>query len=200
MTGHSTPSHGAVSIGADGSYTYTPASGYSGADSFTYTVTDAAAPVGHGDRDLTVSPPAAPVAADDSATTAFQTPLVVPAPGVLANDTGTGLSVTGHSTPSHGAVSIGADGSYTYTPASGYSGADSFTYTVTDAAAQTATATVHLTVSPPGPPPPTPVVFGIFPKIGPSAGGEFVSSRAEPLRCHHGHLRSGTRPHTEHRP
>jgi hypothetical protein len=41
---------------------------------------------------------------------------------------------------------VSADGSFTYTPAAGYSGPDSFGYTVTDAAAQTASATVHLTV------------------------------------------------------
>ena len=174
VTGHTSPTHGAVAINPDGSYTYTPAAGYSGADSFTYTVTDAAAQTATATVHLTVSPPAAPVATDDNGTTAFETPLVVAAPGVLANDTGTGLSVTGHTSPTHGAVAINPDGSYTYTPAAGYSGADSFTYTVTDAAAQTATATVHLTVSPPAPPAPTPVVLGIFPAVGPPAGGEFV--------------------------
>src|SRR5438105_6078674 len=37
------PSHGSVTVNADGTFTYTPAANYHGADSFTYTVTDAAA-------------------------------------------------------------------------------------------------------------------------------------------------------------
>jgi VCBS repeat-containing protein len=60
------------------------------------------------------------------------------------------LSVTGHSAPGHGAVTMNASGTFTYTPDAGYSGADSFTYTVagSTAPAQTATATVSVTVGP----------------------------------------------------
>ena len=39
-TPQSTPSNGSVLLAADGSFTYTPASGYSGTDSFTYTLDD----------------------------------------------------------------------------------------------------------------------------------------------------------------
>src|SRR5438105_5217434 len=50
--------------------------------------------------------------------------------------------------PSHGSVTVNADGTFTYTPAANYHGADSFTYTVTDAAAgESATQTVSITVS-----------------------------------------------------
>ena len=35
---------------------------------------------------------------------------------VLGNDTGTAITVTAHTSPPHGTVTIGADGSYTYTP------------------------------------------------------------------------------------
>jgi VCBS repeat-containing protein len=37
------PSHGSVALNTDGSFTYTPASGYAGADSFTYTASDGSA-------------------------------------------------------------------------------------------------------------------------------------------------------------
>jgi hypothetical protein len=36
----------------------------------------------------------------------------------------------------------------TYTPATGYSGADSFTYTITDSHSLTASATANVTVTP----------------------------------------------------
>ena len=93
-------------------------------------------------------PPAPEVSAvDDAGSTPFETALSVPAPGVLGNDTGTGLTVTAWSQPAHGPVSMTAPGGYTYTPAAGFSGADTFTYTVTDTAGATASATVRLTVT-----------------------------------------------------
>jgi Bacterial Ig domain len=47
----------------------------------------------------------------------------------------------------HGSVTVCQDGTYTYTPANGYTGTDSFNYQIVDAAGQFATATVNLTVS-----------------------------------------------------
>jgi CshA-type fibril repeat protein len=94
--------------------------------------------------------PAPPVARDDAGTTTVNTPLVVPAVGILGNDTGTRLSVLApvKAGPSHGTLALGTDGSYTYTPALDYIGADSFVYSITDDAGQTAFATVNLTVTP----------------------------------------------------
>ena len=92
--------------------------------------------------------PGPPVATDDSATTAVNTPVTVAAPGVLANDTGDVITVTAHTTPSHGGVAISSDGTFTYTPDLDFSGVDTFTYTITDSAAQTDTATVTVTVTP----------------------------------------------------
>lgn len=95
-------------------------------------------------------PQPVPLAArDDAGSTAFQTPLNIPAPGVLANDSGTGLSVSGWSQPSQGSVTMTASGGYTYTPATGFTGTDAFTYTVQDAAGSTASATVRISVGGP---------------------------------------------------
>ncbi len=77
----------------------------------------------------------APVAADDAATTAEDTAVVV---AVLTNDTdldGDTLAVTGASTPAHGTAAVNADGTITYAPATNYQGADSFSYTIGDGAA-----------------------------------------------------------------
>jgi hypothetical protein len=52
------------------------------------------------------------------------------------------------SAPQHGSVSVNADGSYVYTPAASYTGADSFTYKVKDDEnAQSAASTVSITVA-----------------------------------------------------
>ena len=60
-----------------------------------------------------------PVAAPDSYTTNRNTALVVAAPGVLANDTdpnGDALTAVLVTNPSHGTLTLNANGSFTYTP------------------------------------------------------------------------------------
>ncbi|WP_433891157.1 esterase-like activity of phytase family protein [Streptomyces sp. CA-111067] len=51
---------------------------------------------------------------------------------VMRNDRGA-TAVVRHTDPSHGTATVDADGSFTYTPASGFKGTDTFTYTTTDA-------------------------------------------------------------------
>lgn len=81
---------------------------------------------------------APPVAADDAYAGGMNTPLLVgAASGLLANDSdpnGPGLLVntTPLSGPSNGTLSLSADGSFTYTPNPGFSGADAFSYRVCD--------------------------------------------------------------------
>lgn len=83
-------------------------------------------------------------------------PLTVAAPGVLGNDTDidgdalTAVLVTG---PTHGALTLNANGSFTYTPAVNFNGTDSFTYKANDGTADSGTATVTLTVTPVNDPP-----------------------------------------------
>ena len=82
-----------------------------------------------------VPPNRAPVASADSYTTAQDTTLVVPAPGVLGNDTdadGDSLTAVKVSDPAHGTVTLNASGGLTYVPTGGYSGPDSFTYKAND--------------------------------------------------------------------
>ncbi|GHJ39769.1 esterase-like activity of phytase family protein [Streptomyces sp. TS71-3] len=51
---------------------------------------------------------------------------------VLRNDFGA-TAVVRHTDPSHGTAAVNADGTFTYTPSSGFKGTDTFTYTATDA-------------------------------------------------------------------
>jgi hypothetical protein len=98
---------------------------------------------GKNNRIRKISLQAAPVAKDDTVTT---DPGKAVTGEVLANDTGTKLTVTAHTEPSAGTVTIPADGKFSYTPKDGFTGADSFTYTVTDSVGQTATAKVAIGV------------------------------------------------------
>ncbi|MGH9281038.1 MAG: Ig-like domain-containing protein [Acidimicrobiales bacterium] len=95
------------------------------------------------------TPDRPPHAAADRYGTNRDMELAVPAPGVLINDSdsdGDVLTATVVSGPAHGALSLGADGSFTYTPSSGYTGADSFTYSACDPGGLCSTAPVALTV------------------------------------------------------
>ena len=89
-----------------------------------------------------------PVAGNNSYTTMQDTPLTVAAPGVLGNDSDDDSpiwAVTGTG-PSNGTVQLNANGSFTYTPAAGFFGTDSFTYGATDGQA-TGTGTVTIQVN-----------------------------------------------------
>ncbi len=92
---------------------------------------------------------AAPVALNDTYITDFETTLTVAVPGVLGNDSDpesdplTAIKVTD---PAHGTLTLNADGSFTYVPAAGYSGFDSFTYKANDGELDSNIATVTIMV------------------------------------------------------
>jgi len=152
------PSHGSLTFSANGSFTYTPTTGYSGTDSFTYFDSDGSTTSNNATVSLTVGGGPtnhAPVANADSYSTSFNTPLTISGPGVLANDTdqdGNNVRVASiGAVPAHGTLQAFTDGSFTYTPTSTYSGPDSFTYFVTDGTlTSVSAATVSITVGPGG--------------------------------------------------
>ncbi|MRR12123.1 hypothetical protein EG835_06570, partial [bacterium] len=91
-----------------------------------------------------------PVASADSYTTRENLALTVSAPGVLANDSDAdGDTMTAHkvSGPAHGTVTLTANGSFTYTPATNWFGTDSFTYQASDGMSNSIPATVTVVVT-----------------------------------------------------
>src|SRR5439155_1365174 len=146
------PGHGTVTLNGNGGFTYSPAAGYSGPDSFTYQANDGATNSGIATVSITVhAVNNAPVEVDDNYSVNEDTTLTVSAPGVLANDTdadGDGLSAVPVGLPSHGAVILNSNGSFSYSPAPGYNGPDSFNYQATDGATNSRVVTVTLTVNP----------------------------------------------------
>ena len=147
------PTHGTLTLNSNGSFAYTPTAGYVGTDSFTYRDGDPLSQGTPATVTLTVNP-APPVANPDTYAATSGVPLVVAAPGVLANDTGpAGLPLTPIlvSNPAHGTLIFNGDGSFTYTPTAGYLGTDSFSYRDSDGANQSAAATVTFVVNPAAP-------------------------------------------------
>ena len=69
---------------------------------------------------------------------------------MLDNDqdpNGDALTAVKDSDPAHGTLALAADGSFVYTPATGYTGPDQFTYHANDGTADSNTATVRFTVA-----------------------------------------------------
>jgi hypothetical protein len=169
--------------------TYTPAPNYSGPDGFTVKVTD------RGDLDncapgpscdaaksdektvaVTVNPVNdAPTAIGESYETDQGAALAVGAPGVLVNDAdidGPALSAVLVSGTSAGGLGLNPNGSFAYTPNSGFSGTDSFKYKANDGALQSGEVTVTINVKavapPPPPPPPPPATCTMIGTAGPN--------------------------------
>jgi lysophospholipase L1-like esterase len=97
------------------------------------------------------SPPlnTAPVANADSYSSLSGSPVSVPAPGVLGNDSDSQsnpLTAVLVSNVSNGSLSLNPNGSFTYQPDSGYVGTDSFTYKANDGSLDSVLATVSIIV------------------------------------------------------
>ena len=135
-----TQAGGLVHIYADGSFTYTAKAGYSGADGFDYTLLDPTGAKDIGHVSLTVlAVNDSPLAVDDHFEvihdrTLSGSVLTGNGNGADTDQDGDTLTVIAAvlTTAAGGQVSILADGSFSYQPAAGYLGEDSFDYTVTD--------------------------------------------------------------------
>lgn len=130
----SAPTHGVVAINATtGTYSYVPDSGYTGSDSFDYKVTDNSTKQDQGPLTVSITVrPSAPVTAGMAMTTSTGSALSGTVAGISAS--GDTLSYSIGTKPKHGTLTLDSgNGSFVYTPASGYDGQDSFTYIVKDA-------------------------------------------------------------------
>jgi Bacterial Ig domain len=133
--------HGAIVVQPDGTYLYTPNTGYSGPDSVPYVVTN---PDGMSSSSV-ITIHVRPKANDDSFTVTQPGPLVVC--NLTGNDIyATGAAFTLTTGTAHGQVTVNADGTCTYKPDAGFAGQDSFTYTVRNPDGSSSTATVIIQV------------------------------------------------------
>jgi VCBS repeat-containing protein len=164
------PAHGTLALAADGSFVYTPAANFNGADGFTYRASDGTATSGITRVDLTVGAvDDAPVARDDDAAVMefasvggnviaggsgrdsdldgdALTVIAVAAAG-LAGTVGTALA------GAHGTLTLAPDGSSSYPAdhaaplAAGATESDVFTYTVSDGHGGSDSAALTVTIT-----------------------------------------------------
>ena len=141
----SNPSHGTVSVSGE-TITYTPsATFYSGTDTFTYT---AANPGGHSSPatvTVTVTPLSTPVAAALSMATTTGTPVLIEAAAEASGPqplTGSNIATQ----PTHGTATTSGE-QIVYTPASGFTGTDTFTYQLSNHFGASAPAVITVTVT-----------------------------------------------------
>ena len=141
--------NGTVTINADGTLGYTPDADFNGADTITYTLDDGNGGTATGRVEVTVNdvndaPDAGaptPIAVDEDETT--------PGIDVLSTATdvdGDMLTVT-FASAVNGTVTIAANGTLSYTPDAGYTGADTITYTIEDGNGGSSTGTLAVDVT-----------------------------------------------------
>lgn len=92
---------------------------------------------------------------NDSYTMAEDDTLLIGAPGVLGNDTGTGLNATLVTAPTQGALTLTGDGSFSFVPTGNFNGVTQFSYSASDGTDTSPPATVSINVTPVNDPPVT---------------------------------------------
>jgi VCBS repeat-containing protein len=123
--------HGTATVNVDGSYSYTPAAGYNGPDSFTFSVDDGTATSTYL-VSVTVGAVNDPPSGSNATITVAEDGLASGSLPLATDPDGDPLTYGLGIAPAHGAVAIAADGTYSYRPDANYNGTDTFTYTVSD--------------------------------------------------------------------
>src|SRR5579862_4024442 len=104
------------------------------------------------DAEIAAAAQLAPVASPETYATNAAGALSVPTPGVLSNDTdynGVAITAVLDSTTANGTLALNANGSFTYTANTGFSGSDTFHYHALDSAGN-ASASTTVTIQVPG--------------------------------------------------
>jgi Ca2+-binding RTX toxin-like protein len=147
---YATAQGGAVTLNADGTFSYSGAADFNGTDSFDYTVSDGNGAQSTASVTLNVAAVNdAPVANDDSFSGGEDEVITG---NLLLNDTdvdGDMLTAQAgtYATAQGGSVTVNADGTFSYTGLENFNGIDSFDYTVLDGNGGSAAANVTLNIS-----------------------------------------------------
>ena len=150
------PANGTLSTDVTGNLVYTPDAGFTGTDSFFYSATQPENASLPAEVTISVGGPAniAPAATPDNLITAVDTPLTITTEDLVGNDSdpeGAALTVYVVSAPADGSLVDNDDGTFTYTPDTGFVGTVSFAYTAFDGQADSTPTLVTIEVGGLGP-------------------------------------------------
>ncbi len=148
---------GTIAVNSNGTFTYTPATGFTGTDKFAYIATNGNAPDNNAIVTITVGTAAGSVADAYNVTGNVGISTTI-GQGVLQNDAGDNKIITAVNgsaanvgaaitTAQGGTLTVNSNGSFSYNPLAGYEGSDNFTYTIDNGFAVPSTATVTFTIS-----------------------------------------------------
>lgn len=148
------PQHGNVNLAPDGTFTYTPNSGFFGTDFLVYEITDLQGNTAQAGLIFTITRKnTAPVTQPDAYTFDEDTTLSVSAAsGVLNNDSDLeddpiSVNVNVLLSPTQGQLTMASNGSFSYVPDTNFAGTDSFQYQVVDSLNLASVETVSLTIT-----------------------------------------------------
>ena len=146
------PVHGALTLNADGTFSYVHDGSETTSDQFVYRASDGVNNSPVISVTITIQPVNdAPVAASDAMTVTRggTTSQLTSGANLLTNDSdaeGSPLTAVLVEQPRHGALTLQADGTFTYTQDGSAAAGDSFTYIASDGQAQSAATVVTITV------------------------------------------------------
>lgn len=146
-----------VVVNPDGTFSYTPPSGFIGIDKFAYIITTGNAP--DNDAIVTISVGTAPSVTNDSYTAIGNMQInPIGTSNLLNNDAGNGIQIVAvngnpanvgntFTTANGSNLTVSANGDFIYNPGPGFDGPESFTYTIDNGFSSPQTATVNITIS-----------------------------------------------------
>lgn len=147
--GATTATNGTVVINADGTYTFTPNAGFTGIASFTYKASDGE--LTSSDAVVTVNvstePNTAPTVSDLTLT-AVEGSAITGTLTAADSENDTLTFAEGTTAETNGTVQINPDGTFTFTPTSGFSGTATFTFNASDVSLTSSDATVTIIITP----------------------------------------------------
>ena len=149
--------NGTLTLRSDGTFDYTPSADFFGLEQFVYRVMDGAGETAEAVVSIQITPLNDEPEALENHYNVSETdqPLEVEAPGLLTNDFDVDetdiaqLQVDPEPVepPSNGQLELRSDGSFNYTPDTGFSGEDSFVYRVMDQSGAESTGTATITIA-----------------------------------------------------
>lgn len=131
--GSAAATHGSVVVNSDGAFTFTPVTGFAGAATFTYRANDGSAD--SADATVTINVTSTTNTAPAVSPVTFSTSVGTAVSGTLSGTDAEGNTLTfseGSTTATHGTVAINPNGTFTFTPAGGFSGVATFSYKASD--------------------------------------------------------------------